>query len=89
MPEDASAVAPNMLTDAEREAGWRLLFDGVSTEHWRGYRAETFPDGWVIDDGALHRAAPAGDIITVEQFADEFVERHEVFIAILTPGHSI
>jgi hypothetical protein len=70
MPEDAFAAAQNMLTDAEREAGWRLLFDGVGTEHWRGYRAETFPDGWVIDDGALHRAAPAGDIITIEQFTD-------------------
>lgn len=67
---DTSKGPHNVLTAAERAAGWRLLFDGESTEHWRGYRSPTFPEGWVIDGDALHRAAPAGDIITVEQFTD-------------------
>lgn len=62
--------APNTLSGEERAGGWRLLFDGLSTDQWRGYRADTFPDGWVIEDDALHRAAPAGDIITVDQFED-------------------
>ncbi len=26
--------------DAE---GWMVLFDGTSTEHWRGYRSESLP----------------------------------------------
>lgn len=64
------ADAPNTLSPEERSDGWRLLFDGVTTAQWRGYRAETFPDGWVIEGDALHRAAPAGDIITVDQFED-------------------
>lgn len=64
------ADAPNTLSPEERSDGWRLLFDGVTTAQWRGYRAETFPDGWVIEGDALHRAAPAGDIITREQFED-------------------
>ena len=67
---DSDDGVANMLTDEERAAGWRLLFDGASTEHWRGYRSDSFPDGWVIDGDALHRAAPAGDIVTIEQFED-------------------
>ena len=64
------ADPPNTLSDQERADGWRLLFDGVSTEHWRGYRSDTFPEGWVIEGDSLHRAAPAGDIITIDQFED-------------------
>ena len=62
--------APNTLSPEDRAEGWRLLFDGASTEHWRGFRADDFPAGWVIDDAALHRAGPAGDIVTREQFGD-------------------
>lgn len=59
----------NTLTAEEKAAGWRLLFDGESPgEHWRGYRRDDFPDGWQVRDGAITRVAPAGDIITREQF---------------------
>ncbi len=30
------ATPPPALGDAEKQAGWKLLFDGVSTEGWRG-----------------------------------------------------
>jgi hypothetical protein len=33
----------NTLTAAEKEAGWRLLFDGQSTKGWRGYGKTEFP----------------------------------------------
>lgn len=62
--------APNTLTPEEREAGWRLLFDGESTEGWRGYMRDDMPDGWRVEDGTLTRAAAAGDIVTVERFGD-------------------
>lgn len=32
---------------------WVYLFDGTSTDGWRGYNGKTLPPGWVIEDGAL------------------------------------
>ena len=58
----------NTLTDAEREAGWELLFDGHTTDGWRGYMMDAMPDGWQALDGALTRVGRGRDIITVGQF---------------------
>jgi hypothetical protein len=55
------------LTPAERAAGWVTLFDGASTDQWRGFSKEGFPEqGWVVEDGALRVMANGGggDIIT-------------------------
>ncbi len=60
----------NTLTAEERAEGWRLLFDGQTTDGWRGFRATDMPQGWRVVDGTLARVAPGGDIITVDQFAD-------------------
>jgi hypothetical protein len=59
---------PNKLTPAERAAGWRLLFDGRTTDGWRGFKLNNMPDGWKVVDGALTRAAAAGDILTTQKF---------------------
>ena len=32
------------LTDAQKEAGWKPLFDGKSTEGWRAFRGDEFPE---------------------------------------------
>lgn len=74
-PADEAAAAavqeaPNTLTDAERAAGWRLLFDGQSLDHWRGYQMEDMHDGWAARDGLLTRVSGGGDIITRETFGD-------------------
>ena len=61
-------MPPNTLTDAERRAGWRLLFDGKTTEGWRGYMQDTMPSGWQVVDGVLARVAPARDIVYQEKF---------------------
>jgi hypothetical protein len=66
----SSSAAP-ALTDAEKEAGWRLLFDGRRPSQWRGFKKEAFPaQGWVVEDGALHclPKGGGGDLITVGQF---------------------
>ena len=36
----AGAQEANVLTAAEKEAGWRLLFDGRSLDGWRRYDGE-------------------------------------------------
>lgn len=58
----------NTLTAAEKQAGWRLLFDGKTTAGWRGFRKTATPAGWTVEDGALTRTAPASDIVTLDQF---------------------
>lgn len=60
----------NTLTAEQRAQGWRLLFDGETTDGWRGFRRDSMPSGWQVVDGALTRVAPAGDIVAADQFAD-------------------
>jgi hypothetical protein len=68
-----------VLTPAEQSAGWRLLFDGVSTKGWRGFKKTEFPkSGWTVESGRLKHlssggepnATSGGDIITVHTFND-------------------
>jgi hypothetical protein len=76
-PEVATEAVHNVLTAEEREAGWVLLFDGVSTEGWRGYNQETFPaQGWAVGDGNLivfasdgSEAGLGGDIVSEAEFS--------------------
>ena len=42
-PTLASAQAPNTLTAAEKQAGWRLLWDGKTFDGWRGLGSQTVP----------------------------------------------
>jgi hypothetical protein len=60
----------NVLTAAEKTAGWKLLFDGTSLNGWRAFKAPTPPAGWKAVNGELHRDASGGDLMTVEQFGD-------------------
>lgn len=67
----AQAQGPhNTLTDQEKAAGWKLLFDGKTTAGWRAYGADTMPTGWQAVDGSLTRVSRAADIITKDQFSD-------------------
>lgn len=75
---DIALAQHNQLTEDEKEEGWILLFDGESTEHWRTYNEDSFPDeGWVIEDDALVFHPPQTetwssglDIITKEKYSD-------------------
>ena len=45
----------NMLSRKEKKEGWALMFDGKSTDGWRGYNLPAFPEkGWAVEDGVLH-----------------------------------
>jgi hypothetical protein len=62
----------NMLTEQEQREGWKLLWDGKTTNGWRGAKLQTFPTkGWRIEDGVLKVEAAngaesgnGGDIVT-------------------------
>ncbi|MGE0375140.1 MAG: PQQ-dependent sugar dehydrogenase [Planctomycetaceae bacterium] len=59
----------NTLNRFEEAAGWKLLFDGKSTDGWRNYKQRGVSDGWKVINGALVRAdRGAGDIITADQY---------------------
>lgn len=50
---------------------WITLFDGESTEHWRGYNMDDMPETWVIegDELVLHPGQrPRAHIITKEKY---------------------
>jgi hypothetical protein len=71
----SKAAPPNTLTDAEKKAGWRLLFDGKTFTGWRGFHKDAVPEGWIIEDGCISRiqgkgelGQAGGDLITVDQF---------------------
>jgi hypothetical protein len=58
----AAAAADNRLTEAERQAGWRLLFDGRTLAGWRGMGRDTVPAAhWVVENGAIKKL-PSGDV---------------------------
>ena len=69
-PVSAAAQEHNSLTTAEKEAGWRLLFDGQSLDGWRRYDGEPMTGGWVVDDGALAHVRGGRSIVTNDVFED-------------------
>ncbi len=66
--ETAHSHALNELSDEEKSNGWKLLFDGKSTEGWRNYRKDTISENWKVVDGTLTHSGNAGDIVTKEQY---------------------
>lgn len=62
--------AINTLTDAEKAAGWRLLFDGQTTNGWRGYKSQTVPVAWHVAHGALAKDTGTADLITTDKYAN-------------------
>ncbi len=77
--EKSAEAGPNQLTEQEENQGWMLLFDGETSEGWRGVNRDTFPSGWEIVDGTLHckgsgmgeaGAQDGGDILYDEKFSN-------------------
>ncbi len=62
----------NQLTEREKSEGWQLLWDGKTTQGWRGAKRDHFPEkGWKIENGVLTvlkgaggESAQGGDIVT-------------------------
>jgi sugar phosphate isomerase/epimerase len=66
----------NTLSQKEIEEGWKLLWDGKTTNGWVGAKLNTFPSkGWVIKNGTLSvessvgkESANGGDIVTTQKY---------------------
>ena len=60
----------NTLSDDEKKAGWKLLFNGKDFEGWSNFKTNTVRPGWQVKDGVLVCADPhnAGDLCTKEKF---------------------
>ena len=65
-----SKAAP---VSADKVVGWQVLFDGTSTDGWRGFKRKGFPaKGWVIEEDCLKVQAGGGggDLMTAAQYSD-------------------
>lgn len=77
MPFEDIRVAnfiPNQMSESEKTQGWKFLFDGQNTQHFRGVNQDKMPDKrWVITNGELQVEPSNGgetgnDIVTREEF---------------------
>lgn len=71
-------ITKNELTIDETKKGWKMLWDGKTTNGWRGAKLEGFPEsGWNIENGELSvvetggaESAAGGDIVTTKLYGD-------------------
>jgi len=68
--------ADNQLSRKEIRDGWKLLFNGISFEGWRGINKEVFPAvGWKIKDGLIYKTPEkGGDIVTMRKYGNFILE---------------
>ena len=66
----------NTISTAEQKEGWKLLWDGKTTDGWRGAKLTTFPaGGWAMENGVLRvlnsngaESTNGGDIVTIKKY---------------------
>ena len=71
---------PTVLSDFEKQQGFKMLFDGTNLDNWVGNKA-----GYLLQDGAIMvnpKSAGGGNLYTKDEYAD-FEYRFEFQ---LTPG---
>jgi hypothetical protein len=70
-------LIPNTLSEAEKRQGVSLLWNGRTTEGWRGAYKKSFPEkGWEVNNGILQVMASTGgestnggDIVTEKEYS--------------------
>jgi hypothetical protein len=66
----------NQLIAEDKKSNWEMLWDGETTNGWRGAKLDHFPEkGWVIENGELTvlstgggESEAGGDIVTEKQY---------------------
>jgi len=67
---------PNQVSEQEQKNGYALLWDGKTTQGWRGTYKKEFPQqGWEVKDGELRvlksngsESTNGGDIVTINEY---------------------
>jgi hypothetical protein len=73
--QEMNAIA-NTISPTEAKDGWKLLWDGKTTNGWRGAKRSDFPsNGWTIENGILKvqksgggESTNGGDIVTTKKY---------------------
>ncbi|MEM6628871.1 MAG: DUF1080 domain-containing protein [Bacteroidota bacterium] len=71
-------MVANSLSDRERREGWKMIWDGKTTDGWRGAKLDNFPKGgWKIEEGVLKVLASGGgesenggDIVSTHKYGN-------------------
>ncbi|MDQ2718360.1 MAG: DUF1080 domain-containing protein [Bacteroidota bacterium] len=67
------------LSQSEKDDGWKILFDGKTTNGWHTYGKQTVGKAWVVKDGTLYldadnkknlSAGEGGDLVTNEEYGN-------------------
>lgn len=68
-----AATVPTLSLE-EQQAGWKMLFDGKTTEGWRGFKMDHAPAAWVVTQkGELYfskKKNSGGDIMTIAEYGN-------------------
>ena len=51
----------NVLTEAEKAEGWKLLFDGKTLDGWRDYNGDSLTAPWIVEDGCIRAKGSGSD----------------------------
>jgi 3-keto-disaccharide hydrolase len=72
---ESMAQSVNKLTSKEQKNGWKLLFDGTTTNGWHTYLQQDVSPSWKVVDGALELdpaakkdGAHGGDLVTNDEY---------------------
>ncbi|WP_421877480.1 family 16 glycoside hydrolase [Marinoscillum sp.] len=64
-------IPNNQLTETEKQAGWKLLFDGKSTTGLRNYNSQTLSNKWQVANGSLvfnpGASGDGGDVVITDK----------------------